>query len=64
MFFHLVSQKAKTVQVLTEKRFANKQQIAVVTARDKGCTFPGCDAPPGWCDANHVVPHARGGLTE
>nr|WP_249356766.1 HNH endonuclease signature motif containing protein [Brevibacterium sp. 2SA] len=64
VFFHLVSQKAKTVQVLTEKRFANKQQIAVVTARDKGCTFPGCDAPPGWCDANHVVPHARGGLTE
>ncbi|MFC9444563.1 DUF222 domain-containing protein, partial [Brevibacterium sp. NPDC056947] len=64
VFFHLVSQKAKTVQVLTEKRFANKQQIAVVTARDKGCTFPGCDAPPGWCDANHVIPHARGGRTE
>ena len=64
VFFHLVSQNAKTVQVLTEKRFANKQQIAVVTARDKGCTFPGCDAPPGWCDANHVIPHARGGRTE
>lgn len=64
VFFHLMSEKARTVQVLTEKRFANKHQVAVITARDKGCTFPGCDAPPGWCEANHVVPWARGGKTE
>lgn len=64
VFFHLMSEKARTVQVLTEKRFANKHQVAVITARDKGCTFPGCDAPPGWCEVNHVVPWARGGKTE
>lgn len=64
VFFHLMSEKATTVQVLTEKRFADKKQVAIITARDKGCTFPGCDAPPGWCEANHVVPWARGGRTD
>ena len=64
LFFHLMSDKAKTMQVVTEQRFANRKQLAVITARDRGCTFPGCDAPPGWCDANHVVPFARGGKTD
>ena len=22
--------------------------------RDRGCAFPGCDRPPGWCDAHHI----------
>jgi hypothetical protein len=64
VFFHLMSDTAKTMQVATEQRFANRKQIAIITARDRGCTFPGCDAPPGWCDANHVVPYSAGGKTE
>lgn len=64
VFFHLMDEKARTVEVRTEKRFANNKQIAIITARDKGCTFPGCDAPAGWCDANHVVPHGDGGETD
>jgi hypothetical protein len=64
VFFHLMSDKAQTMQVATEQRFANRKQLAVITARDRGCTFPGCDAPAGWCDANHVVPWARGGKTD
>lgn len=36
---------------------------AVVT-RDQGCRWPGCDRPPSWCDAHHVVEVERGGGTE
>jgi hypothetical protein len=31
--------------------------------RDRGCGFPGCDRPPEWCDAHHVVPWSAGGET-
>jgi uncharacterized protein DUF222/HNH endonuclease len=34
-----------------------------VLVRDRGCRFPGCDRPPGWCDAHHVVHWADGGPT-
>ncbi|MGO3064931.1 MAG: DUF222 domain-containing protein [Brevibacterium linens] len=64
VFFHLMDEKARTVEVCTDQRFANKKQTAIITARDRGCVFPGCDAPSGWCDVNHVVPHARGGKTD
>jgi hypothetical protein len=31
--------------------------------RDGGCTHPGCDVPPEWCDAHHIVHWADGGET-
>ena len=31
--------------------------------RDRGCVFPGCDRPPGWTDAHHIVHWADGGPT-
>jgi Domain of unknown function (DUF222)/HNH endonuclease len=34
-----------------------------VVVRDKQCRFPGCDRPPPWCDAHHVVHWADGGRT-
>ncbi|MCZ7629783.1 MAG: HNH endonuclease [Microthrixaceae bacterium] len=34
-----------------------------LVVRDGGCVFPGCDAPPGWCDAHHVIEYANDGQT-
>jgi hypothetical protein len=34
-----------------------------VAVRDGGCAFPGCERPPGWCDAHHVRHWADGGDT-
>ena len=32
-------------------------------ARDRGCAAPGCDRPPEWCEAHHLVHWANGGAT-
>jgi hypothetical protein len=34
-----------------------------VTARDRHCVWPGCDRPPTWCEAHHLVHWADGGET-
>jgi hypothetical protein len=34
-----------------------------LTVRDRGCRFPGCDRPPAWSDAHHLLHWADGGET-
>ena len=34
-----------------------------LTIRDGTCRFPGCRAPAHRCDADHRIPHVRGGPT-
>jgi hypothetical protein len=36
----------------------------LLETRDKGCTHPGCDRPPDWCAAHHIVHWADGGPTD
>lgn len=64
VFFHLMSEKTKSMELATERRFATSKQLAIISSRDQGCTFPGCDTPPGWCDAHHIVPWSQEGKTD
>ena len=34
-----------------------------LTARDRGCAFPGCTIPAPWCEAHHITYWSRGGTT-
>lgn len=46
------------------RRTASVGQCHALAARDQGCCFPGCDAPPGWTQVHHIVEWAKGGGTD
>jgi hypothetical protein len=46
------------------RRLATRAQRLALAARDGGCSFPGCTRPPAWCEAHHVIPWERDGLTD
>ena len=46
-------------EVLDVGRQTNRWPVAIrraITARDRGCVFPGCDRPPSWTDIHHCTP--------
>jgi hypothetical protein len=45
-------------------RCATPGQSIALAARDRGCSFPGCDRPPGWCQRHHVQEWIDDGLTD
>jgi hypothetical protein len=44
------------------RTFTAAQRRAII-ARDQQCIWPGCDAPPSWCDAHHGKHWGHGGVT-
>ena len=53
-------------EVLDVGRQTNRWPVAIrraITARDRGCVFPGCDRPPSWTDIHHCVPWTEDGDT-
>ncbi|RKW70228.1 HNH endonuclease signature motif containing protein [Galactobacter caseinivorans] len=47
----------------TRRHFSVHQRRALMV-RDRHCKAPGCGAPPGWCEAHHVIPWNEGGPTD
>lgn len=47
----------------SQRLFTAAQRLAL-SARDGGCRFPGCDRPPSWSEAHHIVPWSRGGPSD
>nr|WP_300144148.1 HNH endonuclease signature motif containing protein [Propionicimonas sp.] len=54
---------SQVLDVGRAERLVTPQLRAALIARDKGCVFPGCDAPPSRCEAHHILPWYLGGLT-
>lgn len=48
----------------SQRLFSEAQRTAMIV-RDGGCTFPGCERPPAWCEAHHAKKAwAQGGRTD
>ena len=47
-----------------EVRVFTSAQRRALAARDLGCRFPGCFRPSRFTDAHHLVPWARGGVSD
>jgi hypothetical protein len=60
----IVDAKGDVVRLGRARRIASRSQTYALIARDKGCSFPGCDAPPHWCQRHHVIPWRHGGATD
>ncbi len=45
-------------------RIATPGQTVALAARDRGCSFPGCDRPPSHCQRHHITDWANGGPTD
>lgn len=57
--------KSEVLDVGRARRFFTRAQRLAMAVRDGGCTWPGCEAPPGWCEAAHGrVPWHLGGPTQ
>ncbi|WP_343036754.1 HNH endonuclease signature motif containing protein [Flexivirga aerilata] len=54
---------SQPLDVGRRERLVTKGLRAAVVIRDGGCTFPGCDRPPGFCEVHHVIPWWAGGET-
>ncbi len=46
------------------RRIATRGQTIALIAREGGCSFPGCDHPPQWCDRHHIIDWIDGGPTD
>lgn len=46
------------------RRIASGAQTYALIARDHGCSFPGCDRAPEWCERHHIVEWVDGGKTD
>ena len=54
---------SETLDVGRAQRLVAPAIRTALVLRDRGCVFPGCNAPPSVCHAHHIVPWWAGGTT-
>jgi Domain of unknown function (DUF222) len=55
---------SQPLEVGRATRVVNAGQRHALVVRDGGCAFPGCERPPAWCEAHHLVHWLYGGPTD
>ncbi|MFM2354202.1 MAG: hypothetical protein RLZZ608_1608 [Actinomycetota bacterium] len=60
----VIDSRGDVVALGREARLFTRRQRLALAARDGGCRFPGCDRPPSWTEAHHIVPWSEGGTTD
>jgi hypothetical protein len=56
--------KGKALALYHTKRLASRAQRIVLHAKDRGCSFPGCDVPGHLCEVHHCNPFALHPVTD
>ena len=64
VYFAAVSATGEVLQLGRSRRIATRSQTIALIARDRGCSFPGCDTAPEWTERHHVIPWSEGGRTD
>ena len=59
----VLNTKGRVIDVGRRTRHVSEALRCALIARDRGCVWPGCDAPASRCDAHHVKHWANGGPT-
>jgi len=54
----------ETLALGRSRRLATPAQRHAAAVRYGGCCFPGCDAPPNWCELHHSPTWESGGTTD
>lgn len=54
---------SEVLDVGRARRLFTPGLLRALWLRDRGCTIPGCTAPPQWADAHHLVHWVDGGST-
>ncbi len=55
--------ESELLDVGREHRLVTPGIRAALTARDRGCAFPTCNARPAVCEAHHILPWWKDGIT-
>jgi Domain of unknown function (DUF222) len=63
IYFAAVTAKGVVLNLGRMRRIATLGQTIALIARDHGCSFPGCDTPPEWCERHHIRAWIDGGDT-
>ncbi len=59
----VLGSESVVIDVGRAKRVVSGSRRRALDVRDKQCQWPGCDRPPSWTAAHHLVHWARGGET-